>query len=133
MAAKESKSLNNKQIRILKAIQEGIRSKKAIAKTLNIENHTVKYYLDFFEQNRFIEGYKKLSMIRELEYLDCWLTTKGKVAANNPDDLIDELIITETRTINAKTYNERMEQYSNGNGDNVAGTKVLLIQILIQN
>lgn len=123
-------SLNPKQIKILRAIQNNIYSQKNIAESLKMESHIVNYYMDLLEKNKFIEGNKEPNMSGELEYLVCWLTNKGKVAVDNPDDLVKESIPYENRNIhiNQGKYYENIggdytEQSHHGNGDNVAGNK----------
>jgi uncharacterized protein YoaH (UPF0181 family) len=102
-------SLNEHQINILKAIHQGISSQKEIANALQIRKDLVGYYLKDFEKNEFIKGAEGFPIedVGELEYIDCCLTAKGKVAAENPSNLIKESAVTEHRTINTDKYYEQ--------------------------
>ena len=110
MAEQESRSLNELQINILKAIDKGISSERELANILKLEKHLVRYHLQYFEKNEFIKGAKGFPIedAGEKEYVSCWLTDKGKVAAENPSNLIKESIMTENRIINVSSgdYNE---------------------------
>jgi DNA-binding MarR family transcriptional regulator len=117
MIDKENMSLNEHQINILKAINQGITSEKEIANTLQIDKHSVRYYLQDFDDNKFIQGAKGF-VEGELEYVTCRLTDKGRVAVENPSNLIKESTMTEHRTIDVcdGNYNERIERdYVQGN------------------
>lgn len=110
-------SLNEHQIDILKVINRGITSEREIADTLQIDKYLVRYYLQDFEDNRLIQGAKGF-VDGEKEYVTCRLTDKGRVAAENPSNLIRESTITEHRTIDmgVGNYNERIERdYVQGN------------------
>ena len=104
-------SLNEHQINILKAINQGITSEQGIANTLQIDKHLVRYYLQDFEDNKFIQGAKGF-VDGEKEYITCRVTDKGRVAADNPSNLIKESTINGHRTIDLDSgnYNERIER-----------------------
>lgn len=111
MANQENEMLNKAQIKILQAIGNGVSVEREIAKALQIEKYLVAYYLEYFEKNNFIEVCYKGCTEREgkleLEYLYCQLTAKGKVAAENPSNLIKESTMIENRTIKTDTYYEQ--------------------------
>lgn len=77
---------------ILIVIEETTATERAIAKKLNLNQHTVNYYLEQFEDNGFIKAVKShpIEEAGELEYIDCRLTSKGRAALDNLSLLLDE-------------------------------------------
>ncbi|MFM2314770.1 MAG: hypothetical protein RLZZ04_4046 [Cyanobacteriota bacterium] len=110
-------SLNEHQINILKAINQGITSEKEIANTLQIDKRLVRYHLQDFDDNKFIQGAKGF-VDGEREYITCRLTDKGRVAAENPSNLRKESTMIKNCTIDTSdgNYNEHIEgDYVQGN------------------
>jgi predicted transcriptional regulator len=82
-------SLNQHQLDILRAIADGQTSQDQITVTLDLDTDLVEYYLDEMKNSGYIQGSKGHYLnVGSPEYLVVSLTDKGKVAANNPQDLI---------------------------------------------
>jgi hypothetical protein len=94
---------------ILKAIDQGFSSERAIAETLELKQHTVNYYLEQLDNEGFIVAAKGFSMTGtgEHEYQSCILKPKGKQALEDPNYLVEESNMTEHRTIKTDTYYEQ--------------------------
>jgi len=110
MAEKERISLKEEQIKVLQAINRSLSHERQLAQELNLPIYRVKHYLEVMQKQGYLiysEG-SPLEEAGEPEYSDCRLTNKGKVAAENPSNLIKELTMTENRTINmgSGSYNE---------------------------
>ena len=108
MAIKEDESLNEVQVKILQSIANDVSDEREISKNLQIKRPLVRYYLQYFEDNGFINAYGKGYRDLDdpiLEYIDCQLTDKGKVAADNPNNLIKES--TMSREVNYNLQNSK--------------------------
>ena len=117
MAIKEEESLNEIQIKILKFICQGTCSDWEISKSLNIDIELVRYYLEYFEDSKFIKAIKGFDHLADESYLTCTLTNKGKVAAKDPNNLIRE-----SKSNNTTNFNAPVGSVGNqGNQTNVAG------------
>jgi DNA-binding Lrp family transcriptional regulator len=82
-------SPNQHQLDILRAIANGQTSQEEIADTLKLDKSFVGYYLDEMKNSGYIQGAKGFGInVGPQEYLTVSLTYKGKVAAKNPQDLI---------------------------------------------
>ena len=104
MSQSQQNLLNEYQIKILQCIKEGISHQQDISKNLGLENHLVNYYLDILKKDELIEGFSGYGKSGELEYILTTLTNKGKVALDNPNNLIQETNMKEHRTINTNNY-----------------------------
>gem|GEM_PF-6204203 len=71
--------------KILKTIEQGISSERAIAKNLELKQHEVNYYLEILEENGFVKTAKgyPVEEAGELEYKSCILKNRGKVALDD--------------------------------------------------
>lgn len=107
MSKSQQNSLNEDQINILQCIKDGISNQKDISKNLGLDNDNVNYYLKSLEENEFIEGHKESSS-GDREYDRIWLINKGKVALNDPNNLIQTTNMNEHRVINTQNYYENM-------------------------
>jgi hypothetical protein len=94
---------------ILKAINQGFSSETAIAEALELKQHTVNYYLEQLDKEKFIVGAKGYPIVDagELEYQSCVLKPKGKQALEDPNYLVEESNMTEHRTIRTNEYYEQ--------------------------
>lgn len=118
MAIKEDESLNEIQLKILQSIAKNVSDEREISKNLQIKRPLVRYHLQYFEDNGFINAYGKGYRDLDdpiLEYIDCQLTDKGKVAADNPNNLIKESILM------SKTVNNNLQNAKFGGGFSAEG------------
>ena len=88
--AKEDELLNEVQIKILQAINQGNSYDREISESLSLSIHQTRYYLEYFEENRFITAIKGSDQLGYEAYMTCELTNKGYVAAENQKNLIKE-------------------------------------------
>ncbi|NES67597.1 MAG: winged helix-turn-helix transcriptional regulator [Okeania sp. SIO2D1] len=120
--------MNKNQINIIRAIYEGKTSEQEIAEYLDLDFDTVNYHLENLDNSGYIKGAKGIPFgpPGRLEYKSCCLTSKGKVAATNPDDLIPETNVAENRTIYTNKYNEQSGTFGVGNmsGGEIKDSKV---------
>ena len=76
---------------------------------MEVEKHLINYYLENLEKNGLIKGCQGYGIESgELEYIITILTNKGKVALDNPNNLIQETNMGEHRTINTNNYSENI-------------------------
>ncbi|MBC6418697.1 MAG: winged helix-turn-helix domain-containing protein [Prochloron sp. SP5CPC1] len=80
--------MNDEQRKILQAIDQGSKSTHAIAEKTGLKKHLVNYYLEEFEKDGYFIAHRE-SQSGERNF-DCLiLKDKGKVAIENPDDLLE--------------------------------------------
>jgi len=120
--------VNDHQVKILQAIQNGANNEKGILQEIQIDDFSLNYYLDELIKSDCIKGSKAFNRMGNLEYKRVYLTNKGKVAANNPEDLVEENRGYSIRNISTQNYNENInkdviQQSHYGNGDNISGKK----------
>ena len=124
MSQSQQNLLNEYQIKILQCIKEGISHQQDISKNLGLENHLVNYYLDILKKDELIEGFSGYGKSGELEYILTTLTNKGKVALDNPNNLIQETNMKEHRTINTNNYSENIGIRNMNGGEINEGAKI---------
>lgn len=86
--------LNEKQVQILKAIADGHINEEQLVNTLDWPSETIRDYLRSLKELKFIDPIEGLHRFKtgHLTFVKIRLTDKGKVAVNNPDDLLMENI-----------------------------------------
>ncbi len=107
MSKSQQNLLNEDQLKILQCVKDGISHQKDISKTLGLDNDNVNYYLKSLEENEFIKGNRE-SYSGDREYDLVLLTSKGKVALKNLNNLIQEINMNEHPVINTHNYYENI-------------------------
>jgi predicted transcriptional regulator len=128
-------TLNQKQQAILQAIQKGYTSDSKIAQELSLDMYLIGHYLDKLQEQKFIIFAQKAVLSYDQSSRDgIELTEKGKVAANCPDDLINEdnLTMSNTNNFNAPIHAPfAVVQNSDGNTVNITQNNNQNIQEII--
>jgi predicted transcriptional regulator len=84
-------TLNQKQLDILTAIQNGHTSDIKISQKLSLDMSLIGHYLDKLQDQKFIIFAKKAVLSYDQSSRDgIELTEKGKVAVNCPEELINK-------------------------------------------
>jgi hypothetical protein len=81
--------LNDDQLAILQAISGGKTSEAKIVQQTGLTLELVRYYLEEFEKDDYMQIAHSRDYMGELSYADCWLKPKGKVAATQPDKILN--------------------------------------------
>lgn len=126
-------TLNQKQLDILKAIQDGYESDIQISKYLDFDIALICHYLDEMKKEGYVEFHDIQLLGEPKQRAFTRLTDKGKVAVNYPDDLISE----EKSNVNNITFNAPINapigvlQNSDGNTVNITQNNNQNIQQII--
>ncbi len=80
--------MNDKQRKILQALGQGLQTTDAIAEKTGLKKHLINHYLEEFEKDGYFIAARE-SYSGEDNFDNLILTNKGKVAIENPDDLLE--------------------------------------------
>ena len=100
--------INKNKLSILNMIANGQSSDEQISKALRLDINLVRYFLEEMEKEGLIKSAKSRDGRGEKSFLSCVLTPKGKVAAQNPGNLIEPIRSTIINT-RGGNYNEHIQ------------------------
>lgn len=100
--------LNKYQLDILNIIGKGQSNDGQISETLSLDINLVRYYLDEMQKEELIACARSRDNRGEISFPSCWLTPKGRVAAQNPENLIEPINSRIIKT-DGGNYNEHIQ------------------------
>ncbi|XHX80083.1 MAG: hypothetical protein RBJ76_09210 [Stenomitos frigidus ULC029] len=81
--------LNEDQLTILRAVNDGQASEVQIVQQTGLALELIRYYLEVLEKEDYIQAIHGRDYKADLYYQHCQLRPKGKVAATQPDKLLN--------------------------------------------
>lgn len=108
LTLQQPQGLNSDQINILNALASGQSHDEQISEALGLDINLVRYYLEEMEKKGLIKYAKSRDNRGEISFPSCVLTPKGKVASQNPENLIEPI---SPKIINTRggNYNEHIQ------------------------